>query len=650
MDSKGKAYIVWDSYRNGNYDVFMRSWEKGSLGSILPVANTPRFEAHSSVVADKNDRIWVAWNEGAVNWAKDTGPTDDPRWLERGREVFETWFNQIASPGSRIYSTRKIKLAVFEGPHRKAPVQALDQALAEVGILDHDYPQLFAHPASGQIGLLFHRWGQFDKSESLGLKWAFWEHAVIFYEGDRWSRPYKLLESWGRPSMRSHAAYAPDGTLWVVWPTDERYYQPQMGELGDFSQPAGNPVLNVHAGRIRSGKRLSELQLTIWEEPDPVEYEPVHPREAEQVATVRSYRTFVGGREHRIVRGDLHRHTDFSWDSRGGNVDGSFLDYYRYMLDAAAMDFGGITDHNSGGDWEYAWWLIEKSCDMFYIPRAFTTFYGYERSVQWPDGHRNVFHTRRGVPLVSYFTRPDFDYPRPGIAAESQNVMEGDIPLLYETLHRTGGLAIPHTPGSNMGTDWRYNDPGVEPVVEIFQGDRISYEHPGAPRAPRSAGDDILDGGYQETGVVWNAYRKGYRIGTIASSDHWSTHISYALVYTPDATREAIFEAIKKRHTYGATDNIVLDVRMGDHFMGDEFTAPEAPPLKIRVVGTSAVTQLEIIKDEKIIYSASPGKADVQITFQDQEPLQGSSYYYVRAVQDDGEMAWGSPIWVNLRP
>ena len=501
VDSKGKAYIVWDSYRNGNYDVYMRSWETGSLGPIVPVADTPRFEAHAAVVVDRQDRVWVAWDEGAVNWAKDTGPTDDARWLERGQEVFDTWINQPASPGARIYSTRNVKIVVFEGSQRRSTVQALHAALAAAGIQDHDYPQLFLDPASGHIGLLFHRWGQFDTLQSLGIKWAFWEHAVTFYEGDRWSRPYTLLESWGRPSMRSHAAYGPEGTLWIVWPTDERNYQPQLERQGTaFSQPAGNPVMNIHAGRIRSGKGISELQLTTWETPDPVEYEPVHPREAKQVATVRSYRTFVGGREHRIVRGDLHRHTDFSWDSRAGNVDGSFLDYYRYMLDAAAMDFGGITDHNSGGDWEYGWWLIEKSSDLFHIPRAFTTFYAYERSVQWPDGHRNVFHTRRGVPVVSYFTRPDFKYPRPGIGAQSEDVMEADIPLLYESLHQTGGLSIPHTTGSNMGTNWRYNDPVVEPVVEIFQGARISYEHPGLRAAPRT--------------IRWEAGRKPGLSGT----------------------------------------------------------------------------------------------------------------------------------------
>jgi hypothetical protein len=31
-----------------------------------------------------------------------------------------------------------------------------------------------------------------------------------------------------------------------------------------------------------------------------------------------------------------------------------------------------------------------------------------------------------------------------------------------------------------MGTDWRDNDPVVEPVVEIYQGDRQNYEMPDA--------------------------------------------------------------------------------------------------------------------------------------------------------------------------
>ena len=101
----------------------------------------------------------------------------------------------------------------------------------------------------------------------------------------------------------------------------------------------------------------------------------VHPDESVEVAAIRSNRTSSRGAEYRIVRGDLHRHTEFSWDSSGGVVDGSLFDCYRYMLDAASMDFGAVTDHNSGGDSEYWWWLIQKSSDLFHIRRSFNTLY-----------------------------------------------------------------------------------------------------------------------------------------------------------------------------------------------------------------------------------------------------------------------------------
>ena len=119
-----------------------------------------------------------------------------------------------------------------------------------------------------------------------------------------------------------------------------------------------------------------------------------------------------------------------------------------------------------------------------------------------------------------------------------------------------------------MGTDWRDNDPEVEPVVEIYQGHRHNYEHFGAPRSPTEA---TKIGGYQPKGFIWNALEKGYRLGFESSSDHVSTHLSYAIVYAEDTSRPALIDAFKKRHCYAATDNILLDVRSGDHFMGDMF-------------------------------------------------------------------------------
>jgi hypothetical protein len=638
VDQEGRAIIVWDTYRRGNFDVYMRAFQDGRFGPEIPVADTPKFEAHATVAIDNAGRIWVAWDEGGVNWGKDTGLTEDPKWAENPQQSFDNWILKPGFPGSRLYDERELNLAVFENGRRKVPVQGLREALAQAGIQQHDYPQLVSDRRWGRMGLMFHRWspqGEFTSGLE-SRRTVFWEQAVTFYHGDRWSAALTIPQSAGRPSMLSSGAFAPDGRLWMAWPTDGRVpqspYQPVSGDIYMACVPGG---VSSDTPVLKSSETAPAAAVST-----------VHTNEASEIAGIRAYRTSIGGTENRIVRGDFHRHTEFSWDN-GGLRDGSLFDFYRYMLDAADMDFGAVTDHNSGGDYGYWWWLIEKSCDMFHVPKAFTTFYGYERSVQYPGGHRNVLHTRRGVPVVSFFTEPGFTGPRPGVAANPNRLVKNDTRLLYDSLRRSGGISIPHTTGSFAGTDWRENDPEVEPLVELYQGARVSYETPGAPRAPRSP-DDIRD--FREPGFVWNAYRKGYRLGTIASSDHWSTHISYAMVFTEQPTRDAIFDAFRKRRTYGATDNIILEYRMGEHFMGEEFADSSVPPISIRIIGTAPVSRVDVIKNEAVVYSTHPNAKDVMFTYRDENPTTGTSYYYVRVIQTNWEMAWGSPIWLTLKP
>ena len=75
----------------------------------------------------------------------------------------------------------------------------------------------------------------------------------------------------------------------------------------------------------------------------------------------------------------------------------------------------------------------------------------------------------------------------------------------------------------------------------------MSSEAPGAPYAFPPDHNR-----YNAAGMVTNAWAKGYKLGVIASSDHSSTHISYAMVYADDASRQGILDAIRQRHTYGA--------------------------------------------------------------------------------------------------
>jgi hypothetical protein len=168
------------------------------------------------------------------------------------------------------------------------------------------------------------------------------------------------------------------------------------------------------------------------------------------------------------------------------------------------------------------------------------------------------------------------------------------------------------------------------------------------PGAPRSNSENDSIGGWRPKGFVNLALEMGYKMGFQASSDHVSTHMSYCNLLVTDATREAVLEAFKKRHLYGATDNIFAEVRSGDRIMGDVFSASKPPELHVKLTGTAPFAKVDVIKDNRYVYSTEPKKAAVEFTWKDNSAQPGkTSYYYVRGEQENGEIVWVSPMWIT---
>jgi hypothetical protein len=149
---------------------------------------------------------------------------------------------------------------------------------------------------------------------------------------------------------------------------------------------------------------------------------------------------------------------------------------------------------------------------------------------------------------------------------------------------------------------------------------------------------------------VWNAWAKGLKLGVQASADHIATHDAYACLLVDGrrtTTREEMLDAMRARHSYAATDNIILDVRIGDHLMGDIFELREAPVLKVHVEATGAIDKVDVIKNNTFVHTARPNGAKADFEFRDSDSRPGESYYYVRVQQKEGQLAWSSPIWVR---
>src|ERR1041384_960333 len=74
-------------------------------------------------------------------------------------------------------------------------------------------------------------------------------------------------------------------------------------------------------------------------------------------------------------------------------------------------------------------------------------------------------------------------------------------------------------------------------------------------------------------------------------------------------------EAFQKRRVYGATDDILADVRSGEHLMGEVFDTTQRPVLNVKLIGTAPFAKVHIIKDNKYVYTVEPKTQTVSFTW-----------------------------------
>lgn len=646
-----KVAVSWDTYEKGDYDVWVRQFDlNGNPGAARPAANTSRYEARSTIAFDAQGQLFVAWEESGATWGKDWGALDNqegiPLYADRqiglsvlgaGGQWMQTEGNHISSlPG--VKKRRNVRNMRAPVPEPESETRkAAEEAETRAGVPYNNISRL-AVDREGRPWLLS-RTRQADFRSPIGSVWV--EYAG-FYDGKQWQGPILLPHSDNLLYNVPAVAPSPDGGLIVAHSSDHRMDRPLIrrglggnGALESHGDPYDN---DIYISRLAIPPAVIAVTLKPQaRQPDPNALpHPAAIKEWQQVQRCRDYRATVHGKQLQIIRGEFHRHTEISGD--GGN-DGPLEDMWRYAIDVASMDWLGCGDHDNGAGREYPWWLTQKTTDAFRIPGAFDPPFTYERSVRYPEGHRNVIFTQRGVRTLPRLPISDRNNPSPA----------PDTQMLYKYLRHFGGICSEHTSATSMGTDWRDNDPVVEPMVEIYQGARQNYERPGAPRSP-TANDSI--GGWEPLGFVNLALLKGYRLAFQSSSDHRSTHISYALVYSESNTRQAMVQAMKKRHVYAATDNIIADFRCqaGDkeYFMGEEFSSPAAPALKIKLIGTSPFAKVTIVKDDKEVHLITPHADSVDFTWTDPSPTPGkTSYYYVRGEQTNQELVWASPMWIK---
>jgi Protein of unknown function (DUF3604) len=291
---------------------------------------------------------------------------------------------------------------------------------------------------------------------------------------------------------------------------------------------------------------------------------------------------------------------------------GTAEDYFRYARDKAFVDMVG----HQGNDFQITdafWNKLNELTAQFDQPGKFVCLPGYEWSGNTGmGGDRNIFFRREGRP----------------IRRSSHILVQGETTTdavytadkLFEALSGEDCRVIAHVGG-------RYAD--------------VKYAHDG--RVERTVEVHSSWGTFEW--ILHDAFEKGFRVGVVCHSDDHKGRPGATMpgastfgaigglscYFMPELSRDALFEALRKRRHYGTTGTrLILDVRgkfdqdvtgfsedpklgpakefpVREAMMGD-IIRPKTVPMEVavEVIGTAPLERVDVLHGTHVVQSERP--------------------------------------------
>jgi hypothetical protein len=564
------------------------------LSAAHQVVNNGFQNFQPSLSSAPDGSLWIAWASNYSEISND--PWHAPRWIYMRRFDGENFFDPLGpQPGKDL-----ARIDFFQG--WEFPAVVVDQ--------------------SGRI------WVAGQSSHALNIQ---------YYMEDQWSDLITFSQrKWGSWKPRCQTAIGPDGQIRLA----------AMGLQG----------LEFYV--IYPAKSSLYLAKTI-----PVKIESQRPRNS-PVPRRHPAIHDANGRKYEAFFGDIHAHSVHS-DGVGDADEFYFRNCYGYGDDFAALTDHDYLDHIELSNSTYKW--LCNLANRFNRIENFATLCAYEWTApaisvhaaadqRIGEGHKNIYYPGDDGFVYSY------GHPGSDTGAKLLDVLKGkDV------------IAIPHHIGWS-GCYWDYHDPELQPLVEIcsthgryeYEGNQpISYRMDSV--YPDNFIQDVLrkgirlgfTGGTDTHGLLWHGTfpETGYgnaKPGTAVGWRENTFRTGLTVILAPELTREALFAALKNRRCYATSGaKIFVDFKVSGSLIGSEITVSQKPELTAKIIGTENLRTIEIIRDGQVMSELDISGQNIKdVCFVAEDSVitsQSTHYYYLRVMQEDGHMAWTSPIWVTYR-
>lgn len=345
--------------------------------------------------------------------------------------------------------------------------------------------------------------------------------------------------------------------------------------------------------------------------------------------------------------GQLHSHTAENSDGAG-----TLKQAYEYARDVAKLDFFAVTDHSNSfdtapkddkagtynlGDYNKnnVKWQNGQNAAAAALTENFISIYGYEMTWSGGPGHINTFATE------GFVSRNNNEL--------NQKTNDAGLKAYYQLLKETpNSISQFNHPGKTFGnfSDYAYLDPVIDARISLIE----------VGNGEGAVGSGAYFTSYEE---YTKALDKGWHLAPTNNQDNhkgkWGdANTARTVIYTNDLSVQGLYDALRDMRVYATEDNN-LDIiyTLNDEMLGTIIdTVPAEAEFSISITDPDSN---DIIETVSIVTNGGETilsqNFDTQnATFEETLENPAAGYYYVKVVQEDGDIAVTAPIWLGSAP